>query len=116
MPKHAELPLVFPDLLGSFNRSVYTEELMVFRQQLRRLALRFAVQGEVLGEVEQPRRFADSSDHRLQTDEPLLALVIDLFPLSKMLPAGCHAADSTFRAVREVIKPLCQKICGIVVR
>ena len=49
-------------------------------------ALRFGEQGEVLDDVQQTRRFADAADDRLQRDDALFALAVDLLPLAEVLP------------------------------
>ena len=56
VPEDPELPLVLLDLLCGSDRLVHAEELVVLRNELRSLALGLAEQGEVLDDVEEPRR------------------------------------------------------------
>ena len=92
------------DLFGGPQGSPRTDKLIA-------ASIQWAEQCEVFDDIEKTCRLTNASDHRLQADTPLLTLIIDLFPLSEVLPACRHAPE-----LDKIMTALYQKICGIVSR
>jgi hypothetical protein len=78
---------------------VDAQVLVVLGDQLDQPARDFLKQGEVLDEVQQRAGSQGRAGHRLQRDDALLALAVDLLPLVEVLPAGGHAAQAGLAAV-----------------
>ena len=101
VPEDAQLALVVPCLLQRLDGVVDAEELVVLGQNLDQPTLRLHEEGEILDQIEQPFRLAGATDHRLQRDDALLPLAVDLLPVVEVLPGGGDAADLALAAVGE---------------
>ena len=80
---------------------VDAEVLVVLGDQLDRAPALLHEQGEVLDQVEQPRRVARAAQHGFQRDDALLPFAVDLLPVVEVLPPGRERADLAGAAVGE---------------
>ncbi len=79
---------------------VHPEILVVLRQRLYQPALVLREQGEVLGDVEQPRGRAGAAQHHLQRHPARLVLALDALPVGEPLPIRRDRPDPALRSVR----------------
>ena len=99
--KHAEPAFVLAEVSDLRDRPVHSQVLMVLGGDLDQPAPNLLVDDEVLDDVEEPSRFADAPDRRLQRYHALLAFVVDALPLEEVFPRREGTADTGRAAVRQ---------------
>jgi hypothetical protein len=99
--EHAEAALILSDVAHGRDGIVDAEDLMILGDEFARAARGFDKQREVLDQVEKPIGLARATQHRLQTDDARLSLVINFLPVEKVIPLQSEAAQFALAAVRQ---------------
>ena len=73
---------------------------MVLSNSLNQSALVLGKESEVLDEVQQPRRLAESAQHHFQRDSPRLVLPLDPLPFGESFPVRRQRTHAAVAAVR----------------
>ena len=101
VPEHPQPALTLLQLPQRLQRVVHPKELMVLGERLHQATGTLGERHEVLDQVEQPMPLARSPQRSLQRHHTLLALRVDLLPLSEVIPGSERRANQGVGPVGE---------------